>query len=128
MMLYRPFLHYISARRAGGQDRRAYACAAACVSVSRNLVHITTAMKRRGLLMGAYWFAMYATFFSILTLVFYVLENPNDAGTLDILKDALEGKKNLASLSKRSLAADRCTATLAVSDAIYFMIFYVLIG
>jgi hypothetical protein len=78
-------------------------------------------MKRRGLLMGAYWFAMYATFFSILTLVFYVLENPNDAGTLDILKDALEGKKNLASLSKRSLAADRCTATLAVSDTIDFL-------
>ncbi len=117
MMLYRPFLHYVSAEcTAKTKDPRAYACAAACVSVCRNLIHITTQMKKTGLLMGAYWFAMYTTFFSILSLVFYVLENPNEPSTLEILKDAKEGKETLASLSKRSLAADRCTVTLTVGS------------
>ena len=117
MMLYRPFLHYVS--RSGSAkktDRRAYACAVACVGVCRNLIHITTQMKGKGLLMGAYWFVMYTTFFSIITLVFFVLENLDDPASVDVLRDAHEGKETLARLSKRSLAADRCTHTLAVSE------------
>jgi hypothetical protein len=60
MMLYRPFLHYVSHKHCAGKniDERSYACAAACVSVSRNIVHITTEMKKRGLLVGAFWFTM----------------------------------------------------------------------
>ncbi|KAI9846113.1 MAG: hypothetical protein M1837_004369 [Sclerophora amabilis] len=116
MMLYRPFLHYVS-QGASTQaiDKRSYACAAACVSVSRNIIHITSDMKRRSLLIGAYWFTMYTTFFAILSLVFFVLENPDNPGSPEILKDAVEGRDTLASLAKRSIAADRCTATLAVS-------------
>ncbi|MCJ1400972.1 hypothetical protein MMC11_004183 [Xylographa trunciseda] len=114
MVLYRPFLHYVAqSYHGGGVDKRSYACAAACVSVSRNIIHITAEMKRRELLIGAYWFTMYTTFFAILALVFFVLENPNSSTSQDILKDALEGKEILASLAKRSMAADRCTVTLA---------------
>ncbi|MCJ1479485.1 hypothetical protein MMC13_008171 [Lambiella insularis] len=114
MILYRPFLHYVTqSYHTGKVDKRSYACAAACVSVSRNIVHITAEMKRRGLLIGAYWFTMYTTFFAILALAFFVLENPNSNTTHDILRDALEGKEILASLAKRSMAADRCTVTLA---------------
>ena len=116
MMLYRPFVHYVS--RTGSfrkTDRRAYACAVACVGVCRNLIHITTQMKGKGLLMGAYWFVMYTTFSSIVTLVFFVLENLDDPASVDVLRDAQEGKQTLARLSKRSLAADRCTHTLDVS-------------
>lgn len=117
-MLYRPFLHYVSqGLQPETLDRRSYACAAACVSVCRNLVHITIEMNKRRLLLGAYWFTMYATFFAILSLVFYVLEHPSDPGTVDILKDAKEGKDALASLAKRSMAADRCSATLTVSTS-----------
>ncbi|MCJ1389554.1 hypothetical protein MMC18_002411 [Xylographa bjoerkii] len=113
MVLYRPFLHYVAQSYHGGRiDKRSYACAAACVSVSRNIVHITAEMKRRELLIGAYWFTMYTTFFAILALVFFVLENPDSSTSQDILKDALEGKELLASLAKRSMAADRCTVTL----------------
>lgn len=59
-MLYRPFLHYVSEKGCAGRtiDERSYACAAACVSVSRNIVHITAEMKKRGLLVGAYWFTV----------------------------------------------------------------------
>jgi len=117
MMLYRPFLHYVSQGCASkGVDKRSFACAAACVSVARNIVHITTEMKRKGLLVGAYWFVMYTTYLAILALVFFVLENPSSPTGKDILKDAIEGRETLASLAKRSWAADRCSQSLAVSD------------
>lgn len=117
MVMYRPFLHYVSnSFQAQGIDKRSYACAAACVSVSRNVVHITTGMYQKGLLNGSYWFVMYTTYFAILSLVFFVLENPDLSTAKDgILKDALEGKTTLAALAKKSMAADRCAQSLTVS-------------
>lgn len=118
MMLYRPFLHYVSEKSCAGKsvDERSYACAAACVSVSRNIVHITTEMKRRGLLVGAYWFAMYTTFFAVLSLVFFVLENPDKIGSAEILADATAGRNAITGLARKSLAADRCSNALQVSS------------
>jgi len=114
--MYRPFLHYVSSgSQAQGVDKRSYACAAACVSVSRNIVHITTGMHKRGLLNGSYWFTMYTTYFAILSLIFFVLENPDSPTAKDgVLKDAMEGKNTLAGLAKKSLAADRCSQSLNV--------------
>lgn len=118
MMLYRPFIHYVSMKSESKSiDKRSYACAAACVSVARNIVHITSEMKRRGLLVGSYWFVMYTTYFAILSLVFFVLGNPDSPTAKEILKDAMEGRDTLAALAKRSLAADRCTHSLAVGYA-----------
>lgn len=119
MVMYRPFLHYVSGGSQGrGIDKRSYACAAACVSVARNVVHITAEMKKKQLLNGSYWFTMYTTYFAILSLLFFILENPESATAKDgILKDALEGKNTLAGLAKRSMAADRCTQSLNVRAA-----------
>ena len=117
LFLYRPFLHYISQKaQAKSIDKRSYACAAACVSVSRNVIHISDEMRKRGLLNGSYWFYMYTTFFAILTLVFFVLENPNSITAQDIYRDALMGRDTLASLARTSMAADRSMQTLAVSE------------
>ena len=115
ILLYRPFLHYAS-QNLGSKavDSRSYACAAACIGVSRNTIHITSNMKSRGLLVGAYWLTMYTTFFAIISLVFYVLENPDDETSAACFKDAREGKEALASLARRSNAADRCMSTLNV--------------
>jgi len=117
MMLYRPFLHYVSKQssQTKAADKRSYACAAACVSVSRNIVHITAEMRKRGLLVGAYWFTMYTTFFAIVSLVYYVLENPKDPGSQQILADANDGRDALKSFAQRSQAADRCTVALQVN-------------
>lgn len=114
MMLYRPFLHYVSEKSCAGKtiDERSYACAAASVSVSRNIVHITVEMKRRGLLIGAYWSAIYTTFFAVISLVFFVLENPNEIGSKEILADATAGRNAIVGLAKRSLAANRCADAL----------------
>ena len=119
MMMYRPFIHYVVQGCSADVkvDKRSFACAAACVSVARNIVHITTEMKKRGLLVGAYWFVMYTTYFAILSLVFFVLSNPDSPTGKEILKDALEGRDTLASLARRSLAADRCTFSLTVRHA-----------
>ncbi|KAK5130628.1 hypothetical protein LTR08_001887 [Meristemomyces frigidus] len=115
VMLYRPFLHFVAMeKRSTPVDQRAYACAASYVNVSRNIIHITTQMKQRGLLNGAFWFVMYTSFFAILSLVYFAAENPDNATTQAVMKDALEGKQTLASLASRSMAADRCTATLNV--------------
>ena len=116
MTLYRPFLHYVSQKTCSGKtmDERSYACAAACISVSRNIVHITTEMKRRGLLIGTYWFTVYTTFFAILALVFFVLENPDKPGSQEILADAIDGNDALQGLAKTSQAADRCSMALSV--------------
>lgn len=115
MFLYRPFLHYVSQNlQSNTINKRSYACAAACVSVSRNIIHCTSEMKKRGLLVGAYWFYMYTTFFAIISLVFFAVENPQSSTSKEILRDASEGRDALASLAKRSMAADRCTLTLAV--------------
>lgn len=117
LLLYRPFLHYVSSvHQKTSVNQRSYACAAACVSVSRNIIHITSEMRRQGLLQGSYWFSMYSTFFGILSLVFFTLENPQSANQNEILSDAREGKETLSRLAKRSMAADRCTLTL---DALF---------
>jgi hypothetical protein len=72
-------------------------------------------MRRRGLLAGAYWFSMYTTFFAIVSILYFVLENPNSPTSLELLRDAAEGKEVLAYFAKRSMAADRCSSALKVS-------------
>ncbi|KAI5302622.1 hypothetical protein KEM56_000517 [Ascosphaera pollenicola] len=56
---------------------------------------------------------MYTTYFAILALLFFILENPDSTTARDgILKDAVEGKNTLAGLAKNSMAADRCAQSL----------------
>lgn len=117
MMLYRPFLHYVSARMTAGKkiDDRYYNCAAAGISVSRNIVHIGLEIQKHAHLIGPYWFRLYTEFFAILSLVYYVLENPDKTGSAEILADAKAGRDVIANLAQRSLAADRVTNALNVS-------------
>ncbi|KAL2135262.1 hypothetical protein VTI74DRAFT_9142 [Chaetomium olivicolor] len=114
MMLYRPFLHYISPRLTSGKkiEDRYYNCAAACITVSRNIIHIGIEIQKQAVLIGPYWFILYTEFFAILSLLFFVLENPDKTGSAEILADAKAGRDVIASLAKRSLAADRITNAL----------------
>ncbi|KAJ4391919.1 Gypsy retrotransposon integrase-like protein 1 [Gnomoniopsis smithogilvyi] len=109
MMLYRPFLHYISPRLATDKtvDERYYACAAAGISVSRNILHLSTEIKNQALVVGPFWSMLYTEFFAILTLVFYVLENPDKPGSAEIFADANAGREMIKKMAARSFAADR---------------------
>lgn len=116
LLLYRPFLHYVAQPHQDKPtvDQRAFACASACISVSRNIIHITAEMKRQRMLGGAYWFSMYTTFFAIISILYFILENPASLTSVELFKDAVEGKQLLEHFAKRSIAADRCSDTLKV--------------
>lgn len=117
MVLYRPFLHYVSPRISAGKDvnERAYACGAAGISVARNIVHIGTEMRKQVSLVGPYWFTLFTEFFAIISLVFFVLENQDKPGSVEILADAVAGKEMISELSGKSMVADRISGSLAVS-------------
>lgn len=114
MLLYRPFLHYVSRPKHQGCDKRLYASGANCVNVARKIVHTARDMSNQGILNGAYWFTMYTCFFSVITLVYFVLENPDDTTSLEVLRDAETGRELLSSIKELSLAAKRCSMALAV--------------
>lgn len=113
-MLYRPFLHYISPRLSTSKvvDERYYACAAAGISVSRNILHISTEIKNQALVVGPFWSMLYTEFFAVLSLLFYVLENRDKQGAMEIYAEANAGREMIAKMTQRSLAADRITSTL----------------
>jgi hypothetical protein len=118
LLLYRPFLHYVSQiNKEETLDQRAYACASACVSVSRNIIHISTDMRKKGVLAGVYWFSMYTTFFAVVSILYFVCENPTSPTSFELLRDAVEGKEVLAYFSNRSVAAERCSTALNVSPS-----------
>ncbi len=82
--------------------------------MSRNIVHIGIEIQKQAVLIGPYWFILYTQFFAILSLVFYVLENPDKSGSAEILADAQAGRDVIAALAQRSLAADRIATALKV--------------
>ncbi|KAI1384697.1 fungal-specific transcription factor domain-containing protein [Hypoxylon trugodes] len=116
MVLYRPFLHYVSPRISEGKDvnDRAYACGAAGISVARNIVHIGTEMRKQVPLVGPYWFTLFTEFFAVITLVFFVLENQEKDGSMEILADAVAGKEMICELSRKSMVADRISSSLTM--------------
>lgn len=117
MVLYRPFLHYVSPRFCTGKDvsERAYACGAAYITVARNIVHIGTEMRKQVSLVGPYWFTLFSEFFAIISLVFFVLENPDKPGSKEILGDAIAGRDMISELAAKSTVADRIAKSLEVS-------------
>ncbi|KAL6816305.1 putative C6 transcription factor [Trichoderma camerunense] len=117
-VMYRPFLHYISNDfQSQDIDRRSYGCATACISVSRNIIHITTEMYNKRLLNGSSWFAVHTIYYAVLTLAYFLLENPGPPATTDgILKDTLEGKNTLAGLANNSIAVERCACLYSLIE------------
>lgn len=115
-MLYRPFLHYVSPRLSQGSkvDELSYACAAAAISVSRNIVHIGLEIRKQRVLSGPYWFMLYTEFFAVLSLVFYATENPEKPGSGEVLADARAGRQMIAALAEKSMSAERVTSALNV--------------
>jgi hypothetical protein len=115
-VLYRPFLHYVSPRLSQGNkvDELSYACAAAAISVSRNIVHIGLEIRKQRVLSGPYWFMLYTEFFAVLSLVFYATENPEKPGSGEVLADARAGRQMIAALAEKSMSAERVTGALKV--------------
>ena len=116
MVLYRPFIHYISRSEIKSRaDGKCRAYAAACVDVGRSIIGNAREMEEHDVLNGPYWFSIYTMFFATISLVFYTWENAQVCGGLQTLKDAEDGRDILVRLGLGNMAAARCSATLAVS-------------
>ncbi|CDK26153.1 unnamed protein product [Kuraishia capsulata CBS 1993] len=120
IILYRPFIHYISAdylNRGEGKtnnDLRSIEKAKNCINVARVVVKLAEDMIAKRMLSGSYWFSIYTIFFSVACLVYYVHFAPTvnrhgqyDKEYAEIKKDADAGKKVLDVLKDSSMAARR---------------------
>ncbi|KAH8884166.1 hypothetical protein GQ53DRAFT_662415 [Thozetella sp. PMI_491] len=114
MMLYRPFLQFHSRQTAGDKtiDDRQLVFATAGINVCRNIIHIGLEIRRQAVLIGPYWFITYTQFFAVLSVVLYVLHNPDKPGAPELFSDAKLGKDCISGLTQRSQAADRVDAAL----------------
>ncbi|CAD6499315.1 BgTH12-03435 [Blumeria graminis f. sp. triticale] len=114
MMLYRPFLLCFSKKDSATETRnkKSLACAAACVKVSRNIIRIVRDLTKHRIMVGPCWFMINTTYFAILSLVYFVLENTDASSSPDILYDILLGQEALGVLAQSSQAARRCLDTL----------------
>ena len=116
IILYRPFIHYISSnfKSNSNNDLTCIENAKNCINVARVVVKLAEDMIDKNMLSGSYWFSIYTIFFSVACLVYYVHFAPslNKNGKLDfeyiaIKKDAEKGKKVLDILKDSSMAARR---------------------
>lgn len=113
LLLYRPFIHYISRNvTKTDDDNLSYERARNSIKVSRTVVHLAQEMLDRNLLTGSYWYACYTIFYSVAGLLFYIheaeLPDSNSAKEYyEILKDADVGRRVLIKLKVSSMAAER---------------------
>ncbi|KAG4430084.1 hypothetical protein IFR05_014429 [Cadophora sp. M221] len=115
MVLYRPFIqHLVRAQPNDVPEMRSYACASACVTASMQVIWIVEQMDTHGLLIGAYWFTVYITFFAVMSLCMFILGNSGDPTAMEAMTAAVKGRQILIRLSSESASAARCVASLGV--------------
>lgn len=113
MVLYRPFIqHLVRAKSDEVPEMRSYACASACVTASMQVIWIVEQMDTHGLLIGAYWFTVYITFFAVMSLCMFILGNAGDPTASEAMAAAVKGRAILFRLSSESASAARCVASL----------------
>ena len=124
MVLYRPFIHHII--RAESKDvpeMRAFACASACIKAAMQIVWIVGELSNRGLLVSAYWFTVFITFFAVMALCMFIIGNPDDPTVEETVAAAEKGRKILTGLAQESVSAGRCLVSLAVSTSLAVLSF-----
>lgn len=116
MVLYRPFiLHVIRKTPQDPPEMRSFACASACIKAAMQIVWLVEGLESRGLLISAYWFTVYFTFFAVMALCMFIISNPDDPTVDDALRAAEKGRRILTGLAIESVPAEKCVALLEVS-------------
>ena len=130
MALYRPLLHellvmYDSSGKSKidvfGEELSRYA--GNCVSVARNIIHITSEARSQCLLQKDHWFAVYTTFFAFIITASSLLGGSASRADESLFDDLQLGKKALFDLSKQNIMANRCHAILDVTGRSFHHIF-----
>lgn len=113
LILYRPFIHYLSRNVvAKNPDSLSIQRARNSISVARTAINLAKGMLKKNLLIGSYWYGSYTIFYSVAGLLFYIHEaQPTDKESAreynEILKDAEMGRNVLLQLKDSSMAANR---------------------
>ncbi|KAF8861656.1 hypothetical protein BDZ45DRAFT_250787 [Acephala macrosclerotiorum] len=113
MVLYRPFIiHVIRTAPSDPPEMRSFACASACIKAAMQIVWLVEELETRGLLISAYWFTVYITFFAVMALCMFIISNPDDPTVDDALRAAEKGRGILTRLAGESVPAEKCVASL----------------
>ena len=116
MVLYRPFLHHAIRRPSdSARDMRSYACASACIKAAKQVIELLKEMYIQDFLNGPDWFFTFITYFAVMSLVTFVLNNRDDASAQGYIAVAKSGRQILGNLGVRGSIANRCAASLTVS-------------
>jgi len=115
MVLYRPFIHtIIRAESKDVPEMRSFACASACIKAAMQIIWIVSELSNHGLLVSAYWFTDYITFFAVMVLCMFIIGNPDDPTVEETIMAAEKGRNILSGLAHESLLAGKCLASLGV--------------
>lgn len=113
IILYRPFIHYLSRNFATKNvDPLSRQRARNSLVVSRTVVRMAQEMLNKNFISGSYWYACYTIFYSVAGLLFYIheadLPDKNSAREYyEVLRDAESGRNILIQLKDTSMAANR---------------------
>ncbi|SZF00926.1 unnamed protein product [Blumeria hordei] len=93
MMLYRPFLSFVSDNAFVNENKNkmSQACASAYFKVCQNVVQIVKELQKRGINIGPSWFMINITSFATLSLVYFNCQRTKSSEPLDIHVDAQGG-------------------------------------
>ncbi|SZF05717.1 unnamed protein product [Blumeria hordei] len=93
MMLYRPFLSFVSDNTFGNENKNkmSQACTSAYYKVCQNVVQIVKEVQKRGIVVGPSWFMINITSFATLSLVYFNCQRSKSSAPLDIPVDAPGG-------------------------------------
>ncbi|CCF60235.1 hypothetical protein KAFR_0J01710 [Kazachstania africana CBS 2517] len=114
IILYRPFIHYLSRNFTSTvkPDKLSLERARNSLTVARTVIRMAQELINKNLISGSYWYANYTIFYSVAGLLFYIheAELPDRESAkeyYEILKDAEQGRNILMQLKDTSMAANR---------------------
>ncbi|CAD6499306.1 BgTH12-03426 [Blumeria graminis f. sp. triticale] len=113
MMLYRPFLSYISGNAFvdANKNKKSQACASAYFGVCQNVIRIVKELQERGLAIGPRWFTINITSFATLSLVYFNCQRTNLSRPSDLHPDPQVGHEATKVIAQRK--RDACSFSSA---------------
>ncbi|SZF05695.1 unnamed protein product [Blumeria hordei] len=114
MMLYRPFLPFVSGDAFEDQSKIkiSRACASAYFKVCQNVVQVVKDVQKRGIVIGPSWFVINMTSFATLSLVYFNCQRSKSSEPLDIHVNAQYGQVVSKLIAQRK--RDACSYLSAI--------------
>jgi hypothetical protein len=112
-MLYRPFLHYMTSS-ADEQPDSTQVYASLCIRACLQIVHLNAELLDSDLTPNVNWTTAHPMMTSLFTLLYVVLECPDDERASTTIEELALGRKVLGVLARYDYGAYRCKTVLTV--------------